>query len=229
MHVGSVSGNGRKLMTVPTDSSGRQERQRNPRGEGARLRLEILDATQELLADGETVTLRSIARRAGIAAPSIYRHFADVDAIMTTIAEQAFEELAAVLVRQRQQEDVAVNRLSAVCGAYLNFAHEKPRLYRLMFGGVWNAADALAAHPEDDRRFRELGMNAYEVFVDAIGDCVRDGVSNSVDPHQDATALWIALHGLAQLRETTPLFPWPPEIDRVLVTQLARLRPGSTS
>lgn len=49
---------------------------RNRRGEGALLRTEILTAATELIeagGDERAVTLRAVARRAGIAAPSIYR------------------------------------------------------------------------------------------------------------------------------------------------------------
>lgn len=208
-------------MTVSIESPGRQ---RNPRGEGSRLRLEIIEATHQLLADAEPVTLRSIARRAGVAAPSIYRHFADVDAIMSTVADQAFDDLVAAIVEKRDAADGSIPRLHAISDAYLAFASDQSHLYRLMFGGVWNAPAAIDAHPEQEERLRGLGMNAYAVLVEAIDECVRDGASDSTDSRQDATALWVGLHGLAELRQTARLFPWPPNMDRVLVTQLARLR-----
>ena len=213
-------------MPVTLETSPRPERQRNPRGEGALLRQEILTATLTMLAAGEAVTLRSIARQAGIAAPSIYRHFADVDAIMSTLAEHAFDELTAALVRDRDATSDPVGRLRAVCESYLRFAREKPHLYRLMFGGVWNATAALETHPDDDERLRALGMNAYGLLVDAIEGCVQVGASSSADPRQDATALWVGLHGFAQLRDTARLFPWPADTENVIIEQLARLQPS---
>jgi AcrR family transcriptional regulator len=57
-----------------------RSRVRNPWGQGAHLRKEIVAAAAELLEEtrGEgAVTLRSVARRGGITAPSIYRHFSD--------------------------------------------------------------------------------------------------------------------------------------------------------
>ena len=59
-------------------------RTRNPRGSGTRLRDEIIDASIALIDetdDPAALTLRGIARQAGITAPSIYRHFADLAAI----------------------------------------------------------------------------------------------------------------------------------------------------
>src|SRR4051812_11305000 len=71
-------------------------RARNRRGEGSRLRDEIVDAAVGLLdetGDERVLTLRSIARQAGIAAPSIYRHFPDQPAIMLAVVRAAFDEL----------------------------------------------------------------------------------------------------------------------------------------
>ena len=47
-------------------------RPRNRRGEGARLRAEIVDAATALIDEsgGDALTLRAVARRAGISAPS---------------------------------------------------------------------------------------------------------------------------------------------------------------
>ena len=199
------------------------ERQRNARGEGSRLRLEIVQATQALLADGEAATLRSIARRAGISAPSIYRHFPDVDAVMSAVADDAFDELVEALVEKRDRHTDETARLWAIADGYLDFARERPHIYRVMFGGVWNAAVALESHPGEDAHFREMGMNAFRLLVAAIQDCVDAGSSSSVDPRRDAAALWAGLHGIAQLRVTAPLFDWPADTDRALVGSLARL------
>lgn len=199
------------------------QRTRNPRGEGARLRVEILEAARGLLADDEAVTLRAVARRAGVSAPSIYRHFADVDGIMTVVAEEAFDELVAVLTEAGDAKRASVDRLHAVCAAYLDFARERPELYRVMFGGVWNAATALERHPDDEERLRSMGMATFDPLVAALSACADEGTSASVDPGADAVTLWLGLHGLADQRQAAPLFPWPTDVDRALVRRLARL------
>ena len=55
-------------------------RQRNPRGQGERLRDDIIEAASRLLADpaAPPLTLRAVAREAGVAATSVYLHFDDV-------------------------------------------------------------------------------------------------------------------------------------------------------
>src|SRR6266700_6738108 len=60
-------------------------RQRNARGQGARLTQDIVSAALALIereGSDEAVTLRAVAREIGIAAPSIYNHFPDRDAIV---------------------------------------------------------------------------------------------------------------------------------------------------
>src|SRR3954463_15653040 len=93
-------------------------RTRNRRGEGARLRDDIVAGAVALLdetGDERAVTLRAVARRVGITAPSIYRHFADQPGIMLAVVQQAFEELDAELHRARDGADDPLSRLFAVC------------------------------------------------------------------------------------------------------------------
>lgn len=204
-------------------------RARNRRGEGAQLRGDILRAAQHLLdeAGGQAVTLRAVARRAGISAPSIYPHFSDPDAILFALAQDAFAALEQELRRAQEASGDATGRLRATCTAYLDFARTWPHRYRVMFGAVWDAREARERFPERSEELARLGTGSFAVLVDALAACVAAGGSTSVDPFADATALWVGLHGLAQLRAAAPLFPWPPHLEDRLVTQLARL--GGTS
>ncbi|WP_369069573.1 TetR/AcrR family transcriptional regulator [Kineococcus terrestris] len=200
-------------------------RTRNPRGEGSRLRGEILDAARELLQEGSgAVTLRAVARAAGISAPSIYRHFEDVDAVLRAVVDEAFADLARRLREAAAGASTPVGRLVAVCEGYLDFAREQPQRYRLMFGGVW---DASAGADEAQRAERAgMGMDAFAVLVERLAECVEAGASTSADVPADAVALWVGLHGLADLRTTTPLFPWPEGLADSLVRSLSRLDEG---
>ncbi|MBU2670233.1 TetR/AcrR family transcriptional regulator [Actinoplanes bogorensis] len=194
-------------------------RTRNRRGEGARLRDDILAAATAVLdetGDGQAVTLRAVARRAGISAPSIYPHFPDRDAILLALVRDAFAELTAQL-------RAAAPSLPAVCDAYLAFAAARPHRYRLMFGGVYDAAPAVHAGSLPAEEATALGRDALTVFVEAIDACVRSGRSTSTDPYADAIALWLGLHGLAHQRSVLSEFPWPADITDRLIHSLAHL------
>jgi len=201
-------------------------RTRNRRGEGARLRDEIVAGAAALLdetGDESSVTLRAIARRVGITAPSIYRHFADQPAIMLAVVQQAFSELAAELHRARDDAgDDPRARLFAVCTAYLDFARSRPARYRTMFGGVWMPELGTSSVTEAD--LHALGRDTLQLITEALRGCVAAGVATSTDPAADAVALWLGLHGLAHQQSVTVSFPWPADTTERLVSALAHLR-----
>ncbi|WP_069166187.1 TetR/AcrR family transcriptional regulator [Nocardia altamirensis] len=200
-------------------------RARNRRGEGARLRDEIVQAAVELLdehGDESAITLRSVARRVGIAAPSIYRHFPDQPTIMLALVQQAFAELEQ---RLRAAGDDAGEdprqRLFAVCHAYLDFAQQHPQRYRTMFGGVWMPALGESAVTAADMHL--LGQESLRLLGDLLDACVAAGHATSTDVSADAVGLWLGLHGLAHQRASTVAFPWPADIADRLITTLAHL------
>ncbi|GAA5046695.1 TetR/AcrR family transcriptional regulator [Nocardia callitridis] len=195
-------------------------RRRNPRGTGSRLREEILAAATELLdADGgeRAVTLRAVARKAGIAAPSIYSHYLDQPAIIYDVARQAFTELCRALRTAVDQAGADPDaRLDAACTAYLNFATDHPMRYRTMFGTAWNSVAAA-------KDSAELGEEAVTMLAECLADCVRQGHCSSADPATDAVALWLGLHGLAHQRSLSHSYRWPGDIVQRITSPLSHL------
>ncbi|NIZ91374.1 TetR/AcrR family transcriptional regulator [Kineococcus rubinsiae] len=199
----------------------------NAYGQGAHLRQEILDAAGELLSGagaGQGVTLRAIARRAGIAAPSIYRHFADRDAVLAALVEEAFTALAAAAHEAARTAPDPAGAVRAVCAAYVTFAAEQPGRYRVLFErGPADIAAGAPAYP--------AGSAAFDVLVTALQQAVDAGTSTSSDPRADSAALFACLHGVVTTPAATPGFPWPEGrhlLDRV-VTAVARLTPAAPS
>lgn len=225
---------------MTTDPAATGPRERNRRGQGGRLRTDIVVAAAGLLDEAgneQAVTLRAVARRVGIAAPSIYAHFPDRQAILLAVVQDAFAELAEAIhasvtenaeegagesAREGAREDPA-DRLRAACLAYLDFAATRPQRYRVMFGGLWNAADALDSAAVTAAEVTELGRDALGVFITELDACVAAGSSTSTDTAADAIALWLGLHGLAHQRAVTAAFPWPADITERLITSLAHL------
>ncbi|PSM43924.1 TetR/AcrR family transcriptional regulator [Streptomyces dioscori] len=213
-------------ITIAGSGTGpRPARPRNRRGEGSRLRAEILAAAAELLdADGDerAVTLRAVAHRVGIAAPSIYPHFHDRPALMLQVTRQAFAGLS---VRIRSALDRAGDdpqeRLDAACRAYLDFARDHPGRYRAMFGGAGNTPTASGRRPDLPAE------QATRILTDFLTDCLAAGHHAGTDPATDAVALWLGLHGLAHQRAIAPAFPWPADIVQRLTSPLTR-PPGHT-
>jgi AcrR family transcriptional regulator len=209
-----------KIVNFPV----RQERTRNKRGEGSLLRAEIVTAATALLEKTgreDAVTLRAVAREVGIAAPSIYQHFPDREAILDAVVVAAFEDLMAALERDLAPVEGAQERLYTGCRTYVTYAEQHPQRYRVMFGRSASAA----GHWSSTRAMPPEALDALSYLAMGIADCVSAGVSDSVDPADDAVALWASLHGLATLA-CTDAAGWPGQ-DRllaVLVERVARLR-----
>lgn len=203
-------------------------RTRNRRGEGGRLRDEIVAAAVALVdetGDESAITLRSVARRVGVAAPSLYRHFPDQPAIMLAVVRQAFGELDAELrAALAAAQDDPRQRLYAVCHAYLEFAQKHPQRYRTMFGGVWVPALNVSSVTEHD--LSTLGDTTMQLLIEVLEGCVAAGCATSTDLSADAVALWLGMHGLAHQRAVTRVFPWPPDIAERIISTLAHLRDG---
>lgn len=203
--------------------SSETHRTRNRRGEGSRLRGEIIAAATALLeraGSEDAITLRGVARQAGVSAPSIYAHFADREEIIGAVVAQAFTELEEALVTAVEGENDPARRLWKLCEAYLDFAESKPHRYRVAFGRHSTADPTTTG---SSTRLEDLsGGRAFTRLIDAVAGYTK----NDRSPQVAATALWVALHGYASLTASVPLFPWPDRRE-MLSTLLASIAPAS--
>ncbi|WP_460065315.1 TetR/AcrR family transcriptional regulator [Streptomyces sp. YKOK-I1] len=200
----------------------RAARSRNRRGEGPRLREEIVRAATALIVrtgSDQAVTLRSVAREIGIAAPSIYAHFPHRDAIVQAVVEEAIAQLHQSVTAAVTAHEDPVEGLLAGCAAYVEFGTREPARYRVLFETPPSKPD-----PAGPDAAGLSGLDAFQTLVANLHACVRAGRSASTDPFADAVALWTALHGQVSLRAALPDFPWPPT-DPVeqLVLRLGRI------
>jgi AcrR family transcriptional regulator len=136
--------------------------------------------------DPAALTLRGIARRAGITAPAIYAHFPDLAAIITGLLAASFRELRKLVLEARDGQDDPAHALVAAALSYVRFGWEHPARYRLMFAASGYDPDAVAT---------------FALVKEAIVNCVQAGISASDDPHIDTWLLWAALHGVATLEK----------------------------
>ncbi|HTT50913.1 MAG TPA: TetR/AcrR family transcriptional regulator [Streptosporangiaceae bacterium] len=191
-------------------------RRRNARGQGARLTEDIVCGALALIeraGSEEAVTLRAVAREVGIAAPSIYPHFADRDAIMMAVLVRIFAELTdAIEAGETAAGRDPVDRLVAGCAAYVDYGLSHPARYGVLFSerraSARDYCEPMALGP-DGRPVLAWGADAFGHLLHGIEDCVAAGVSSSTDVLADATAVWVALHGTVTLRTALPAFPWP--------------------
>ncbi len=156
------------------------------------LRVALIDATRRLLLDRdpEALSLRQAAREVGVSANAPYRHFADKDALLASVAAEGFKTLTEAF-RATNGEGAGRKRLEAIGEAYNEFATTEPGLVRVMFGPRLRAA---ARHPGLDVAERE----AFAELVRAVEESGNGG--SAEEAIREAVGIWSVIHGFATLR-----------------------------
>jgi AcrR family transcriptional regulator len=174
------------------------KRPRAKRGEGDRLRDEILAAGSALLLETGSVSIRTVAEAVGVTPPAIYLHFADKDALLLAVCESEFERFDAyVEAAVAAAGDDPVERLMRRGQAYVRFGVEHPEHYRILFmSGIV---------PDDDERLR--AVSGFDHLVANVQACIDAGFVGEPDALLAATGLWVMVHGVTSLAISVPGFP----------------------
>ncbi len=178
-------------------------RPRNARGEGELLRQQLLDAAAELLeehGDAARLSVRAIARAAGVSPTALYLHFPDRDALVAAAVDQGFTAFNTALGEAAAAHDEPAARLRAMGIAYLDFARSQPSLYATLFTARRPLVrDDACDGTEVDRD------QAFDALVDVVA-----AIAPEPDARDRAMVLWSALHGYATLHGRSHVALWPP-------------------
>lgn len=188
-------------MIPPTSTA--PTRSRAKRGEGDRLRDEILEAAEKLLLEAgsqDAVSIRAVAIAAGCTPPSIYMHFHDKDQLFLEVCSRRFRELDSWIEAAGSRSDDPLESLRARGTAYVRFGIEHPEPYRLL---MMTRHDG---HIDDPGM--EAGKDAFTHMVEAVDRCVRAGVLGEVDAYEASLVLWSGIHGMTSLFISFPNFEW---------------------
>jgi AcrR family transcriptional regulator len=168
---------------------------RAPPAEPADLRQRILDTARALLDEqgAAALSLREVARRAGVTHQAPYHHFADRESILAELVAQGFDELARRLARAHATGGDTQTTLVASGTAYVVFALDHPGVFRVMFRA--DLCDPLRFAPVQAAGDRAHGELRHLVRL------VHGG------PDDDSLAMlhWAQVHGLASLLLDGPL------------------------
>ena len=146
------------------------------------LRNGLLDAARAILEEQSlgALTLRAVARRAGVSHAAPYRHFPNHEALLVELSLEGFAELRSYIVEAAKVAGPESDRIATIGAAYMRFVAKRPAVARLMFGSQLPNRD----------QFPALGTAA-----DAIGDEIGAALHDSAL----GLAVWSAVHGLAML------------------------------
>jgi len=146
------------------------------------LRNGLLESARAILEEESlaALTLRAVARKAGVSHAAPYRHFPNHEALLVELSIEGFEELREALIEAAKAQGSESDRIATIGAAYMRFVAQRPALARLMFGSQLPNRD----------QFPALGLKA-----DSIG----QEIGNALHDSALGLAVWSAVHGLAML------------------------------
>lgn len=156
------------------------------------LRRALVDAARRLLeAEGPSaLSLRAVAREAGVSPAAPYHHFKDKAELLDAVAQQGWEILSQQMA-EAKSSTTGLQQLTALGVAYVCFARGNPALYRVMYDAARDK-ESLPNAVQDDKR------SAYCMVRDTM---IEHGADPSQAIHLDLAraAAWCGAHGLAEM------------------------------
>lgn len=192
-----------RLRPVPSPARSLRARVR------AEMTLEILAAAREELAEvgAAALSIRSVARRLGLAPSALYRYFPSRDALLTALIREAYEEVGSVAEREASGEGTAMERWVRLALAVRAWAFAEPQRWALIYG---SPVPGYAAPPDTVRAALRI----------------TEAVVSLVPPHRPDTpsAPPAGLRG-----SRSAVLPPAPELDAVIAPVRDSLLPGRPS
>ncbi|MGV1006327.1 MAG: TetR/AcrR family transcriptional regulator [Candidatus Nanopelagicales bacterium] len=160
------------------------------------LRQALISAALDLIADSDAdeVTLRAVARHAGVSSAAPYHHFLDKNALLAAVARDGFEALSRVQLEVLAGPGSAQDRLERLVTAYVVFALRHPTHYRLMFRTSPSRVEGAEAEP-----LREVARSTFGRLVNAVND-VNPQISVD-EAARLALVGWATAHGAVEVSQ----------------------------
>jgi AcrR family transcriptional regulator len=156
------------------------------------LRRALVDAARRLLeAEGPSaLSLRAVAREAGVSPAAPYHHFKDKAELLDAVAQEGWDMVSAQMAEAKATTS-GLHQLTALGIAYVCFARDNPALYRVMY----DAARDKEMLPEDVQENKE---SAYCMVRDTM---IEHGADPAAEAHLElaSAAAWCGAHGLAEM------------------------------
>ncbi len=157
------------------------------------LRTALLQRAEQTVREhgADQLSLRELARQVGVSHSAPRRHFADLQALRTALAEAGFGRLGAELREAVDQTGPGfADRLHATAAAYVRFATRDAALLELMFASKQH---------EPSGRLHQASERAFAVILDLIREGQAAGVLEQGNPERVGLVLFATVQGIAAL------------------------------
>ena len=182
-------------------------------------------ARAELAERGRSaISLRAVARRAGVSHAAPQHHFGDRAGLLTAVATDGFDALAESLRRVLPADGSASTTVLADLGrAYIDFGLSHPALFDLMF-----RPSELHAGDPDLVRAQRTAIGFLSATVDRLATPARAPGTAADAPSALALSSWALVHGLVVLTRDGALSEIAGVTDPGVAARLAHALLGSS-
>jgi len=175
---------------VPTSDEGSASR---PYHHGDLSRALVLAGRRILESQGiAALSLRAVAREAGVSPAAPYHHFKDKGELLDAVAEEGWHELGGSIVTARHGAATPQDAVTEIGVAYVCFARANPALYRIMYDAACDRA-SMPGHGK-----AEVESNGWTQVAEAI---IESGmiVNDPRDLELATISAWCTAHGVAEM------------------------------
>jgi AcrR family transcriptional regulator len=151
-----------------------------------------VDAARRILeAEGAAaLSLRAVAREAGVSPAAPYHHFKDKTELLEAVAHGGWEALSEAIVEARRSTPDPKVAIANIGVAYVNFARDNPALYRLMYDTSRDRTSMPEHAKEEDSGYHQVQCALVEAGADP---------TDELELQLATVASWCAVHGLAEM------------------------------
>ena len=155
----------------------------------------LIDASIEILkSEGYlSLTLRKVAKKAGVSQSAPYRHFQELEELFAEIATRGFHMLADNLNRVREKyEKYPLIQFRESGIKYVEFAISNSDLFQIMYGN----------QIENHSKYMELSRaenETYQILKRILQDCMKQNLIKKEPIEKIAMTAWTMVHGVAIL------------------------------
>lgn len=154
----------------------------------------LIAAGLEILAETgiEGLSLRQVAKRAGVSHTAPYNHFTDKQALLAAISIAGYQQLHDTIERTFQEKKDSPDLIFEIAWAVLLFAKEEPGRYQLLFSHVME--DELI-YPE----YIETSIGVITLMEEIVRFCQKNGLLPEGEEDILVIRLWSSVHGFINL------------------------------
>jgi AcrR family transcriptional regulator len=175
----------RKSAAAPAPDCGR------PYHHGDLSRALVSAGRRILEADGpDAMSLRAVAREAGVSPAAPYHHFKDKGELLDAVASEGWEELGVAIAKARAAAPDPRTAITEIGVAYVCFARQNPALYRIMYRAACDRETMPDTAKEKGGGWGQVSEAIHEAGVNP---------QNEREMQIIQIAAWCSAHGVAEM------------------------------